>query len=502
MFNYWILFVFFAYFAVLIGIAVVRSRQIREMSDYVLGSRRMSAFTTALSAGSSSASAGTMLVIPAIAFTQGMISVWILASLGLCFWLTWKLLATRLRRYTIAAEESLTLPEFLEKRFNDKTGTVRTLSSGITIFFVVFYVSSGLIAGAKLLGTVFGLGGTAGIVITLVAVASYTFIGGFVAVSRTDVFQALIMLAGFIILPLTLILATDDLFGSASGVAPAYWHPLTDTDGEPIGFFFLLSAIGWGLGAFGSQRVLQRYMAVESEAKIPTSRAIGTAWVAVMLGCGLLLGLFALPALTEAGQLAEVLADAERVYFVATQVFFHPIFIGLLLTGVIAAIMSTADSQLLLASAVATDDLPFIRRYAYRLRYLYAAGAYGRVWLGRLLLVIVGLIAAALAIAYPESVFTLVSYAWGGMGAAFGPVTILALYWRRFNLWGALASIIAGTAAASVWGYFSGGPGGIMDIEPAAPGFIIAIPVAMAVTLLTPPPSKAVVALFDQVNAK
>ena len=243
---YWIPFVFVAYFAVLIGIAVVRSRQIREMSDYVLGGRRMSAFTTAMSAGSSSASAGTMLVIPAIAFTQGMISVWILASLGLCFWLTWKMLATRLRRYTVAAEESLTLPEFLEKRFNDKTGTMRTLAGGITIFFVVFYVSSGLIAGSKLLESVFGLDGTVGIVVTLLAVASYTFIGGFVAVSRTDVFQALIMLAGFVILPLTLIFATDDLFGTASGVAPTYWNPLTTTEGEPIGF--LLPALRSRLG--------------------------------------------------------------------------------------------------------------------------------------------------------------------------------------------------------------------------------------------------------------
>ena len=498
---YWIPFVFVAYFAVLIGIAVVRSRQIREMSDYVLGGRRMSAFTMALSAGSSSASAGTMLVIPAIAFTQGMISVWILASLGLCFWLTWKLLATRLRRYTVAAEESLTLPEFLEKRFADKTGAMRTLAGGITIFFVVFYVSSGLIAGAKLLESVFGINDTVGIVITLIAVASYTFIGGFVAVSRTDVFQALIMLAGFIILPLTLVFATSDLFGTSSGVSPTYWNPLTTPEGEPLGLFFFLSAFGWGLGTFGAQRVLQRYMAVESEAKIPAGRAIGTAWVVVMLACGLLLGLFGLPALTEAGQLTEVLEDAERLYFVVTQVFFHPIFIGLLLTGVVAAIMSTADSQLLLASAVATDDLPFIRRYAYRMRYLYAAGAYGRVWLGRILLVVIGAIAAGLAIGNPESVLTLVEYAWGGMGAAFGPVTILALYWRRFNIWGALASVITGTAAASVWGYFSGGPGGIMDIQPAAPGFIIAIPVAIAVTLLTPPPSKAVVSLFDQVTS-
>ena len=267
--------------------------------------------------------------------------------------------------------------------------------------------------------SVFGINDTVGIIITLIAVASYTFIGGFVAVSRTDVFQALIMLAGFTILPLTLILATDDLFGTSSGVSPTYWNPLTTPEGEPLSFFFFLSAFGWGLGTFGAQRVLQRYMAVESEAKMPASRAIGTAWVAVMLGCGLLLGLFGLPALTEAGQLAEVLEDAERLYFVVTQVFFHPIFVGLLLTGVVAAIMSTADSQLLLASAVATDDLPFIRRYAYRLRYLYAAGAYGRVWLGRFLLVVIGVIAATLAIGNPESVLRLVEYAWGGMGAAF-----------------------------------------------------------------------------------
>ena len=371
----------------------------------------------------------------------------------------------------------------------------------ITIFFVVFYVSSGLLAGAKLLEMVFGLGGTVGIVITLVAVASYTFIGGFVAVSRTDVFQALIMLAGFAILAITLIFATNDLFGGASEIAPGYWNPLTDAADQPIGPFFLLSAVGWGVGAFGAQRVLQRFMAVESEVKIPVSRNIGLVWLILMYGCAVSLGLFALPALAEAGRLTEVLDDAERVYFVATEVFFHPVFVGLLLTGVIAAIMSTADSQLLLASAVATDDLPFIRRYAYRMRYLYLAGAYGRVWLGRFLLVVIGIIAAALASANPESVLTLVSYAWGGMGAAFGPVTILALYWRRFNLWGALASVIAGTATASVWGYFSGGPGGIMDVQPAAPGFIVAIPVAIAVTLLTPAPPKAVVRLFDQVNA-
>ena len=171
---------------------------------------------------------------------------------------------------------------------------------------------------------------------------------------------------------------------------------------------------------------------------------------------------------------------------------------GVLLTAVIAAVMSTADSQLLLASAVATDDLPFIRRLAYAKRYVYILGAFVRVWLGRLLLVVVGIIAALLSILHPESVLNLVAYAWGGMGAAFGPVTILALYWRRFNFWGALASIITGTVVSTIWGYFSGGPGGIMDIQPATPGFLLAFPVAIAVTLLTSKPSEEVVELFDR----
>ena len=215
----------------------------------------------------------------------------------------------------------------------------------------------------------------------------------------------------------------------------------------------------------------------------------------------MLLGLVALVALSEAGVLAEVMADPERVYPVVSEVFFHPIVTGLLLTAVIAAVMSTADSQLLLASAVATDDLPFIRRLAYAKRYVYMLGAFVRVWLGRLLLVVVGIIAALLSILHPESVLNLVAYAWGGMGAAFGPITILALYWRRFNFWGALVSISTGTVVATIWGYSSGGPGGIMDIQPAAPGFLLAFPVAIAATLLTSKPSEEVVELFDRTMA-
>lgn len=491
----WILVVFVGYCAMLIGIAVFRGRRMRVMSDYVLGGRRMGSVTSALSASSSGTSGWAILVFPALAFQHGLVEAWTALALVAGIWSAWTVLAKRLRRYTIAAEDSLTLPEFLEKRFGDATGAVRTVAALITLFFIVFYLSSGLIAGSKLLGTVFGLDETLGGVVTLAAVGSYTFIGGFLAVSRTDVFQAALMLAAFVILPLWLIVVTDNPFEGLGETTPGFWNPFTDRKGDPLNAIFLLSTVGWGLGYLGSQRVVQRFMAVESEARIPQSRAIGTAWMFLVYLFALLLGLVALPALSEAGRLDDVTADPERVYLVATQVFFHPIVGGLLLSAVIAAVMSTADSQLLLASVVTTNDLPFVKRYTA------ALGAGARVRLARVLLVVTGVVAAAFSIVNPESVFVLVSYAWGGMGAAFAPVTIMALYWRRFNVQGAVAAMVTGTAAASIWGYASGGPAGIMDLQPAAPGCLTAVLAAAVVTVLTPRPSAATVALFDKVNA-
>ena len=542
----WILLVFVVYFATLIGIAVVRTPQMEDMSDYVLGGRRIGVITSALSSGSSSASGATMLVIPALAFAAGLLHLWTIVGITLGIWLTWTIMARRLRRYTIAADDSLTTPEFLEKRFMDRSGILRTLCAAITIFFIIFYVSSGLVAGAKLLGVVFSLNYTLSILITLIAIASYTFIGGFLAVSRTDVFQAMIMLTGFIILPVTLIVLAfsggHHPFGDSSESLVAFWrNPLQNSEGDFIGWVFLLSAAGWGLGAFGAQRVLMRFMAVASESRIASSRNIGSTWVFLMLAFGVLLGLVARPALQEAGELNAVLSSPENLYFVVAQTFFHPLVAGLLLTAVVAAVMSTADSQLLLASAMATDDLPLIKRVAYSLQ------TNARVWMGRALLIAIGIIAAVLSVIFPDSVFNLVSLAWGGMGAAFGPLLILALYWRRFNLPGALTALVVGAGISTLWWYLPLGadvgppteaigwlweswrlmpvnpvdavdiappsdavggfwnflkanPGGLWDIQPATPGFLIALPAAIVVTLLTRPPSDEITKLFDQVN--
>ena len=513
----WILCVFIAYFAVLIGIAVVRSRHMDDMSDYVLGGRKMGFVTSALSAGSSASSGWTMLVLPALAFAAGMMHLWTIASIILGHWFAWTILARRIRRYSMAAENSLTLPEFLEKRFGDTSGALRTLSGLIGIYFITLYVCSGLIAGAKLLEVVFGLdqmghGHNVGVIISLVAVVSYTFIGGFLAVSRTDVFQSMIMLAGFIIIPVTLILTVSNPFQGLESTAPGFWNPFTDKENSQLGVLFFISSVGWGLGAFGAHRIISRFMAVQRESDISRSRNVGAVWVLLIFIFALLMGLVAAPALLDRG---ITLPDAEKLYLVVAETFFHPVVAGLLLTAVIAAVMSTADSQLLLASAIATDDLPVIKRITYSMRTQY------RVWMGRAMLVVVGVVAAIISIVSPESVFALVSLAWGGMGAAFGSALILALYWRRFNRWGALAAVATGSIVSTWW--WLAGLGyekystvadllgfeatidqmealGFWNINPGVPGFVAAIVVAYAVTRLTAPPPAEIVQLYDYVN--
>ena len=491
--NFWGLSAFAIYFFVLIAIAIVRSRQMREMQDYVLGSRRLNAVTAALSASSSAVSSGSMLVVPALAFVDGGPTLLLAGSIFLGSVFSWTLLAKRLRRYTIAADNSLTISEFLERRFDDRTGILRSLVAIITLYFVTIYISSGLVGGSKLLQEIFGLSPNIGIVLTLIAVASYTLVGGFLAVSRTDVFQSVLMLASFTIIPAMLLHVTDYSVAGMVENGSAFLNPFNDIQGNALSWVYIASLPGWGISAWGSLRVLQRFMAIENEEKIPASRNIGVAWLFLITIFGLAIGWMARPALEQAAVLAAA-ADPEKVYFVVTEVFFHPLVAGVLLCGVVAAVMSTADSQLLLGSAVAADDLPVLRRVTNSFRQR------PRIWMGRLLLVVIGLVSMAISMYKPDSILDLVSYAFGGMGAAFGPSILLALYWRRFNFWGAVSGVVVGTVVSSIWGFASGGPGGVWNIMVGTPGFAAGAVAAVAITLLTRAPSSEVVALFDNVN--
>ncbi len=513
----WTLIVFALYSVVLIGIVLYRSEGVVNMGDYVLGGRRLGAFTIALSAGASNASGWTMLVLPALAFAGGLMHLWTVAGLVVGIWLVWIVMAKRLRRYTITADDALTIPEFWERRFGDTTGTLRGLAAAISLYFITLYVCSGLIAGAKLIGELFDLDPTGAahnmaILVTLLALLSYTFMG-FVAVSRTDVFQALLMLGGFVVIALTLILTTSNPFQGLETAAPGFWNPVTDAAGDGLSWTTYASAVGWGLGTFGALRLLARFMAIKEERQIARSTYTNVGWAVLVFSFGLLMGLVAAPALAARG---VDLPDSERLYLVVSSVFFHPIVGGLLLTAVAAAVMSTADSQLLLASAIASRDMPWLKRMTERVR------AERQVTVGRLLLVAVGLVAAVISILSPESVFALVSLAWGGMGAAFGPVTVMALYWRRFNLAGALTGVISGTVVSTFWWLMDLGNQvlldltaslgltsavrsltdiGIWEINPAVPGFAAATVLAIAVTLATAPPSEEITLLFDEVNS-
>ncbi|MDE0369218.1 MAG: sodium/proline symporter [bacterium] len=513
----WTLIAFALYSVVLIGIVVYRSDRVANMGDYVLGGRKLGSFTIALSAGASNASGWTMLVLPALAFAGGLMHLWTVAGLVVGIWLVWIVTAKRLRRYTIAADDALTIPEFWERRFGDTTGTLRGLTAAISLYFITLYVCSGLIAGAKLLEEVFDLEPTGAahnmaILIALVALLSYTFMG-FVAVSRTDVFQALLMVGGFVIMAVTLMLITANPFQGLENAAPGFWNPFTDAAGDGLGWTPYASALGWGLGTFGALRLLARFMAIKEERMIPRSTYINVGWAVLVFSFGLLMGLVAAPALAARG---VDIPDSERLYLVVSSVFFHPVVGGLLLTAVAAAVMSTADSQLLLASAIASRDMPWLKRVTERMR------TERQVTVGRLLLVALGLVAAAISILSPESVFALVSLAWGGMGAAFGPVTVMALYWRRFNLAGAFTGVISGTVVSTFWWLMDLGNQGLLDltaslglasavrsladigiweINPAVPGFAAATALAIVVTLATAPPSEEITRLFDQVNS-
>lgn len=491
---FWVIAVFGVYFAMLIAIAVAGMRRMRNMSEYVLGGRRLSSITAALSAGSSTTSAWTMLALPALAFTNGAVEIWVPVAIIVGVWLSWTFIAGRLRRYTIAAGDVLTIPEFLEVRFADRTGTLRTAAALITILFVVFYVSSGLVGGAKLLETIFGLEYVTGVILTLIAVASYTLIGGFMAVSRTDVTQALLMLASLFVMVVFLAVWTDNPLVDIGSYSSSWLNPFNAADGAPVTLVAILSMSGWAVGGLGAQRILQRFMALQRDDQVAKSRRMSVAWISSVFLLAVLLGVVARPALADVGLLGEA-ADPERVYLVMSEVFFHPVITGVLLTAVIAAVMSTADSQLLLASAVATDDLPVIKDVTYRI------SGNARVWLGRLLLVVIGIVSALVSIFYPGSISNLVTFAWGGMGAAFGPTVLLALYWRRFNAWGAAASMTAGAVAASAWALLAGGPADIWDIQPATPAFAIATVTAVVVAGLTEQPLGEVVRLFDRVNS-
>jgi len=480
---------FIAYLILMMGIGYYAYKRTVDSTDYFLGGRTLGPWPTAISAGASDMSGWLLLGLPGFAFASGMPALWLAGGLLLGTWANWLVCAKRLRTFSIEAENALTLPEFFARRFNDKTRLLQTISAFFILMFFLFYTSSGLVAGGKLFETVFGLDYKIAVVIGTVCVVSYTLFGGFLAVSWTDLVQGLLMAAALVIVPLvSLDGGLFELSDSLVAKNPELLDMFTDVTGESMSAIAIISLVAWGLGYFGQPHILARFNASRSNKDLTTARRIAVIWTTISMAGAILVGFVGMLYVDD--NLAGKLADSETIFMLLVNAVFHPIVAGILLAAILAAVMSTADSQLLVSSSALAEDF-------YKQLFRPDATATETVMVGRIGVVILSLIALALAFNPDSTVLGLVSYAWAGFGAAFGPALILALYWKRMNSYGALAGIVVGAVTVVIWKQLSGG---LFDLFEIVPGFILASIAIVAVSLLTKPPGKEVIELCDRVD--
>jgi sodium/proline symporter len=480
---------FILYLMLMLAIGIVAYRRTSDLSDYVLGGRNLGPIPSALSAGASDMSGWLLMGLPGYAMAAGFGSFWLAAGLLIGTWLNWLLVAQRLRVYSQRADDALTLPAFFEKRFEDHSHSLRVISAIFVLVFFLFYTSSGLVAGGKLFETVFGFDYTIAVIIGAIAVISYTLFGGFLAVSWTDVVQGLLMVGALILVPLFAMGEIGGLSGTFAAMEaknPELLNMFTDADGKDITLIGTLSLLGWGLGYFGQPHILARFKGIKSKDHVPAARRIAVLWSAVSMAGACLIGMAAI------GYLPEGLGDTETVFMVLVDALFHPVIAGILLAAILAAVMSTADSQLLVSSSALAEDF-------YKALFNQNASQEQLIRVGRIAVVVIALIATALAMDKDSKVLTLVSYAWAGFGAAFGPALILSLYWKRMTKMGALAGILTGGITVVVWKQLSGG---WFDVYEIIPGVLFAFIAIVVASLLTPPPSTTIQARFDEVDAE
>jgi sodium/proline symporter len=480
---------FVVYLVVMMALGIVAYRRTRGLSDYLLGGRQLGSGVAALSAGASDMSGWLLLALPGAVYASGLNQIWLAIGLAVGAYLNWQLIARRLRVYTEYAGDAITLPDYLAHRFDDRDRVLRVMAAAVILVFFAFYTASGLVAGAKLLETSFGIDYTAALLSGSVVIIAYTFLGGFLAVSWTDFLQGILMFGALIGLPIA---AFNALGGWSTGVAavgaidPDYNDALAG-----MGVIGIASLLGWGLGYFGQPHILVRFMALRSQAQVPRARLIAIVWLIVGLFGAVFTGYAGVAYLDAHPSLVGEDFDGEKVFLVLTTALATPWLAGVLLAAVLAAVMSTIDSQLLVASSALAEDIykPFVRP---------GASARELVWVGRA--AVMGVAAVALVVASnPDSgVLALVEYAWGGFGAAFGPVILLSLFWRRMTRNGALAAMLVGAATVVIWRPLSGG---IFELYELLPGFVLASLAAVVVSQWgTPQP--AVQAAFDEVTAR
>lgn len=480
---------FFAYLVLMLAIGIWAYRRTADSSGYFLGGRTLGPWPAALSAGASDMSGWLLLGLPGFAFTSGIESLWLAGGLLIGTWLNWLLLARRLRTYSIEANDALTIPEFFANRFGDRRHLLQAVAAFFVLLFFLFYTSSGLVAAGKLFETVFGLDYQVAVIVGTLFIVSYTLFGGFLAVSWTDFVQGLLMAAALLIVPVIAIQGDGGLGEMTASLReqnPELLRLWTDNQGQALSLPAIVSLMAWGLGYFGQPHILARFQGIRSANDVPMARRIAVSWTALSLIGAVLVGLAGLAYVDN--NLGGQLADPETIFMVLVDALFHPVIAGILLAAILAAIMSTADSQLLVSSSALAEDL-------YRQLLRKEAGQKEIVLLGRAAVVLLALVALLLATNPESTVLGLVAYAWAGFGAAFGPVLLISLYWKRMNWSGAIAGVLTGGLVVVIWKQLEGG---IFELYEIVPGVLLASLAILITSLLTAPPPAPIQAGFER----
>ena len=492
------------YLIAMLGVGVWFAKRNNSVDDFYLGGRKLGPFVTAMSAEASDMSSWLLMGLPGVAYLTGLAEAsWTAIGLAIGTYINWLIVARRIRRYSHRLD-AITVPQFFSKRWGDERNLLSAIAAVVIIIFFVPYLASGFSACGKLFASLFGVKYITAMLISAAVIVVYTVMGGFLAASFTDLIQSIIMTVALIVVlgfGVANAGGVDAVLDNARSMAgylslSNIYDPATGGS-NPYSLLTICSLLAWGLGYFGMPHILLRFMAIEEEKKLTLSRRVATTWVVISMGVAIIIGVVG-SGMTKAGAL-EQLADSETIIVrIASLIGNHGVFAalvaGVILAGILAATMSTADSQLLAASSSVSQNL------AVEFFHLKISGKKS-VFVARATMVCVSLLAAFLARDPDSSVFRVVSFAWAGFGAAFGPTVLFALFWKRSTKWGALAGMVAGGAMVFIWKYQIAPMGGAWAIYELLPAFIVASVAIVVVSLLTAKPDAEIEKIFDEVRA-
>ncbi len=492
--QYWILFAIILYMAVMIAIGLLYTRKSHNSEDFFLGGRSLGPWVTAMSAEASDMSSWLLMGLPGLAYLTGFgEAAWTAIGLAIGTYLNWLFVSKRLRRYSEIAGNAFTLPDFFSNRFHDQKRILMSLSAVFIVIFFTVYTASGFVSSGLLFNSILGYDYVTMMLISAAVIVIYTTLGGFLAESITDLIQGIMMSIALVVITVVGIKQAGG-FGNVLDQArtlPGFldWfavHSPADKTAVPFGGLKIVSTMAWGLGYFGMPHVLLRFMAIRKTSELRRSRIIATVWVVISLGTAVLIGLIG--AAVFPGLLAG--RDSERVFIYMSTNYLPPILAGFILSGILAATMSTSDSQLLITSSSVSQN--FVKGLLKK-----DASEKQIMWIGRITIIVVAVFSAIVAFDPQSSIFEIVSHAWAGFGAAFGPLMLFSLFWRRTTLRGAIAGMVGGGVSSMLWPSLLAPLGGVFAIYELLPSFIISSLLIIVFSLTDKSPDQAILDEFD-----